>query len=540
MSDVVLSTGKAGSKRVSYLQVAPSTVISLNLSAVASAAAEYSTAADSGNSIALSMDEIHLQVDLGNGYQLAGMSFKLSNQEYIAKSNGEIHTGIVSSTGNGTKVGTVDPQTGDIKITDWPSGLSNSLGLTTVRGGAVPPVVGADSPYNTYAVTFRLSTAPIRPSSFSLQGSMRDGTTFNVSANSDGVINTTRVKGRINYQTGVVTIVFTTPSAPGQTAADISFLKIPGVTTALLDFAKNETLRYNAVAYTYLPLDSNLLGINPIRLPSDGRVPIFRAAGVAVVGHTDTTAPVTVGNGDTIDAGRERLSRVRLIGHDGVVITTGYTFDLEAGVVTFTNVTGYSQPVRLEHRIEDAGLIRDAQIDGTISLTRALTHNFPIGSYVSSAYTAGDLHARVSLIFDQATWDGTTYSDALVGAAATATYNTGNYPVEVKNDGASTERFVIRFTSATAFQVIGEDLGVIAPGTTAADCAPINPATSQPYFTIRKEGWGTGWATGNIVRLNTVGALASLWVIRTVKQGPSTGEDYTFSLLARGDVDNPL
>ena len=26
------------------------------------------------------------------------------------------------------------------------------------------------------------------------------------------------------------------------------------------------------------------------------------------------------------------------------------------------------------------------------------------------------------------------------------------------------------------------------------------------YFTIRALGWGTGWSTGNIVRLNTVGA----------------------------------
>lgn len=33
----------------------------------------------------------------------------------------------------------------------------------------------------------------------------------------------------------------------------------------------------------------------------------------------------------------------------------------------------------------------------------------------------------------------------------------------------------------------------IATGTTAADCVPINPRTGTPYFSICREGWGTGW-----------------------------------------------
>lgn len=540
MADVVLNTGTKGVKRVGFLAVAASTVVSLDLSGATSAAAEYSDTSDSANSFVENMDEIFLKVDLANNFILSGLSFKLSNKEYIAKANGDLQIDFNSITGVGTKVGEIAPQTGEIALTNWVGFFSNS-GLVEVRGAATAPPNGLDSPFNTYAVTFRLATSPIRPSSFSLLGTLKDGTTFNVAANADGVINATRVKGRINYESGVVTVVFVTPDAPaGMLTTDISFLEIPGVSDVYIDLAKNETLRYNAVAYTYLPLDSNLLGINPIRLPSDGRVPIFRAGAVGVIAHTDVTAPVTVINGSTIDAGRVRLSRVRVLGNNGSVITTGYTVDYEAGVVTFTDVSGYSQPVRVEHRIEDAGLVRDAQIDGTLSFTRALTHNFPIGSYVSSAFMAGDLHARVSLLFDQATWSPQTFSDALVGSAATATYNATNYPIEVMNDGATTQRWALLFTSTTAFNVIGEDLGVIATGTTATDCSPINPATGQPYFIIRKEGWGAGWSAGNLLRMNTVGALASMWVVRTVKQGPSTGEDYTFSLLARGDVDNPL
>ncbi|WP_410925238.1 hypothetical protein, partial [Pseudomonas aeruginosa] len=58
------------------------------------------------------------------------------------------------------------------------------------------------------------------------------------------------------------------------------------------------SLRYSAVAYSYLPLDAALLGIDPVRLPSDGRVPIFRPGGFAVVGHTGRIT-ASVSNGQT-------------------------------------------------------------------------------------------------------------------------------------------------------------------------------------------------------------------------------------------------
>jgi hypothetical protein len=274
-----------------------------------------------------------------------------------------------------------------------------------------------------------------------------------------------------------------------------------------------------------------------VRLPPDGRVPIFRPGGFAVVGHTgEITA--TVSNAQVIDCGRVRLSRVRVIGDDGIVINTGYTADLEAGTVTFTNVAGYSQPVTIQHRIEDMLLVSDVQITGKLRFTRALTHNFPVpGSYCSSALVAGDLFARTSLVFDQASWNG-TFSDT-PGTAATATFNDTTYPIAVSNRGAITERWAVQFTSSTAYNVIGENVGVIATGTTSTNCAPLNPNTGVPYFTIPALGWGSGWATGNVLRFNTIGAMFPVWVVRTVQQGPETVPDDQFTILIRGDVDTP-
>ena len=292
------------------------------------------------------------------------------------------------------------------------------------------------------------------------------------------------------------------------------------------------------MAYSYLPLDAALLGIDPVRLPSDGRVPIFRPGGFAVVGHTGKVT-AAVSNGQTIDCSRVRLSRVRIVGADGVVINTGYSADLEAGLVTFDDVTGYSQPVTIEHRIEDMAVVREASIGGEITFTRAMTHNYPLGSYLSSALVAGDLFSRVQNVFDQGTWNG-TWTDSPVGQSAVGTFNTTQYPIVVTNRGALTERWVVRFTGATTFEVIGEHVGVIGVGNTSTDCAPVNPAGGgAPYFTIPAAGWGAGWAQGNVLRINTIGAEYPVWAVRTVQQGPETVTDDDFTLLIRGDVDTP-
>ena len=178
-----------------------------------------------------------------------------------------------------------------------------------------------------------------------------------------------------------------------------------------------DTALFNAVAVSNLPLSAEVLGIDPVRLPVDGRVQILRKGDVLVIHHTATTSPATVSNDMTINLARVRIARVRVIGNDGATIVGGYTTDLDAGTVTFTNVTGYSQPVTIEHRIEDMALCSDAQINGGLTLTRPLTHDFPLGSLVSSALIMGDLHARVSVFFDQQTWSG-VWSDTVIGSGA--------------------------------------------------------------------------------------------------------------------------
>ena len=92
-------------------------------------------------------------------------------------------------------------------------------------------------------------------------------------------------------------------------------------------------------------------------------VPVTITGGsYSINGGPFTASAGSVSNGQTINCARVRLSRVRVVGHDGAVINTGYSTDLEAGTVTFINVSGYSQPVTIEHRIEDMAVVLLTQL----------------------------------------------------------------------------------------------------------------------------------------------------------------------------------
>ena len=447
-----------------------------------------------------------------------------------------------TSTDPGFVAGQLNYSSGIAEVTDWVvSGSATDFTLNslwTVR-----------QPWTSASIFFRTQSAPVKPSGVTLSLSDAQGNPITATGDINGIISGTHLRGLMDYDTGVVELQFgdylldadLTPAQKLEwwySADDIGAVQ-PGKIWRPWPVDPT-TLRYNSVAYFYLPLDAELLGIDPVRLPQDGRVTIFQPGFRVVIGHTKKTSPITVSNGQTIDLARTRLSRVLVRGANGQAIHTGYTFSLEAGTVTFTDVTGYSQPVTLEDRIEDMAIVGDVGIDGTVKITRPLTHDFPLGSYVSSALMAGDLKARVSVFFDQGTWDGVTYSDTLVGNVATGTYNDVLAPVEVTNAGALSERWVLQFTNSSTFRVIGEHVGVVmANGDINTDCAPINPITGQPYFTLPAIGWGAGWAAGNVLRMNTVGAMFTYNVIRTVQAGPEAGQDYAFSLLTRGDVDRP-
>ncbi|MCY1529227.1 hypothetical protein D9M68_643610 [compost metagenome] len=182
----------------------------------------------------------------------------------------------------------------------------------------------------------------------------------------------------------------------------------------------------------------------------------------------------------------------------------------------------------------------EVQISGALGINSPCPWDLPSGqAYVSSAVVWGDLQARLFRWFTQKTWNSgaPNWTDNPIGDSTTAQYNQLNYPPLVTNKGSIAGKWALVFTSASAFQVVEQQLGIVASGTTGADCAPINPANGAPYFTIKAAGWGAGWAAGNAVRFNTDACLGPLWICRTVLAGQGTVQDDTFQVQVRGDAD---
>ncbi len=444
--------------------------------------------------------------------------------------NGTLYADINPTTGSGIVAGTVNYTTGATEVTFYNAGATGSPVITSALG-VYGQWVGTGA-------AFRTAQAPIKPEALSItaatagSGSGGASELITGSANQDGVIVGDKMVGQINYEMGTAWVEF------GE-MVEGEWKPTP---------VQPETIRYNAVAYSYLPLDANILGIDPVRLPSDGRVPIYRPGDVVMVMHTTETAPQTVSNGGTIDCGRTRIGWIRVIDATGASKPTGFTLDRATGIVTFQDVSGMTMPIKVRHTVGDLRQITDAQITGQLTLARPLTHNFPSGeSIVASCLIHGDRRARVSSVWDQATWNG-TWGDSLVGSEATATLDVIAHPIEVTNEGAETERWLLRWTSTTNVELIGQRRGLVFSGPFTADIAPINPRTRNPdgtggvpYLRIPVAANGGGWSTGNVVRINTVGALADIWIARSIQQSDEPlgdGEDGV-ELYALGNIDRP-
>jgi hypothetical protein len=481
--------------------------------------------------------KIDLTPDFAETIVYGSVRFDLAGNTYVDR-NGQLFTNIKPDTGAGNYAGTLDYSTGTATLSLWSPNGSNTVALKSLLTDiSIQPVD---------MVTFRLPTSPIRQGSFQVRATaFEGGAHLTATANNDGVINTAAMFGYINYETGVAQIRFGAwvvptgheaeswfdPAAIVGTGADARIFKPAHVMA--------ETIVYNAVSYVYIPLSSAILGLDPVRLPPDGRVPIYSTGDVAVILNDQTTVG-TFSNGTTTNLGRVRLAKVVIKDAAGNMIAVDrYSANLDAGTVSWINLSGVSQPITIIDRIEDMGVVTDVQITGQLTLSQPLTHAFPIqNTLVSNAVINGTIYARVSLPFDQQTWSN-VWSDSVIGSTVAAQYNSTQYPIFVDNNSAIQERWVLIFTTSTLFNVVGEHVGQIVTGAnTNTNTAPINPNTAQPYFTIPAGGWGGGWSAGNVMRFNTYAANAPVWLIQSIGQGAATDPDFTFCIEARGDIDN--
>lgn len=457
--------------------------------------------------------------------------FTMAGKTFIER-NGTLYCDMLPN-GSATPAGSIDYASGIATPTLWVSGAAPGL--------AVHACLVKFGDFLVTSAFFRTAGSPLRPASTYVQVAAEDGTLVTAAADLSGNIAGSMALGAVEQSMGVVALRFGeyVLAAGNELEPWYDPAEIVGANVWKPRAVQPQTLRYSAVVISNLPLDAEILGLDPVRLPSDGRVPIFRPADVTVIHHTDIYNAETPAADSVINVGRTDLAALWLEdGDKKKLATTMYVADLAAGTATMAadlDLTGYVPPIAAKHRIEEMVMLSDVQINGQVSLSAPLLRDFPAGSYLSGALLYGDLQARATNLFDQQTWTGVWQSTA-IGDGATAQYNDVDHPVEVLNNGAVTERWRLIFTTTSSFQVIGENLGVIGTGTTGADLQPVNPLTGLPYFTLYAAGWGMGWAVGNNLRFDTIAAAPPTWLVRTVLPGAALAGD-SFDAQLRGDVD---
>jgi hypothetical protein len=447
-----------------------------------------------------------VKVDVPAGYQMltSDVAFAWAGTTYTAQGAALLRNWN-HNTGAGLAAGAVDSG-GTIGISGAAPGASNLLTwFNAAENRGVDLLVQQG--------TFRVQSAPIKVGSFQLQAGALVG-----NANNAGVLSG-QFAGTVDFQRGIV-----------------KWSRSGGVLAS--------ALTYNAVFLQYLPLDGSLLGLETARLPLDGRVPMYRPGGQVIVHNTlATTLPNPVVRNNAYSLGRQRIAAVVVRTVAGVKVPgSRYEVDFNLGTITFpvaADLTGFDQPFTVHHRIEDELMVLRADISGRLDLVSGLTHDYPANtSFVSSKLRKGDLFARAFNFLDRSTWAGSWQATADATAQPTASYNGINFPPVVTNRGAIAERWAVIFTGATQVRVVGETVGQVLTGvSTGTAIAPLNTETGVPYFSIPPEGWGGGWAVGNVLLFETAACGAPSWVARTVLQGPPTVASDAATIAFRADVD---
>lgn len=489
-----------------------------------------------------------LKLDLSSGFDeqiLTGSArFKVGVDIFLDRT-GLLYRNVNPANNSGIQSGLIQYGTGIVEIDSWTPNVDNTISLESLT------TTTDLLPVN--KISFRTPIMPIRPQSLTVVVGTLEYGQLTLTADENGVIETSRAHGQVNWENGFVTIYFYIktkiteanrteieandwydPLLEYQEAAD-TYINIPVWVDA-------SSVRYNAVAYTYIPLDSEILGLSATRLPIDGRVPIFRIGGIGIVSSSKNQELPSAIAGTTYDLGDQRISWAELEDVNGTKVPFDlYVVDYDYGRVTLGGdfaLGNLVAPLTVKYRYQDMGLIRDVQINGQLTFTKPLTHNYDaVDTIVGSALVIGDMQSRYTRKFVQPAW-GSIWTDEATGGTISANYNDSLYPIQVTNKGATQERWAIVFTGPESFYCVGEYTGRLTLiGSTSTEYAPPNPVTGVPYFVIKKEGWGAGWANGNVLRFNTVAANFPVWVIRTVKQSEPAVLSDQFQIMLRGDID---
>ena len=105
-------------------------------------------------------------------------------------------------------------------------------------------------------------------------------------------------------------------------------------------------------------------------------------------------------------------------------------------------------------------------------------------------------------------------------AGGTGTFN----PTYLTTDSIGTieQNWTLEFTTATAFNIVGDTVGAQGSGSTSGGASPTNSDYSKPYFVITSSAFGGAYEAGDTLTFTTTPATIPLWLKRTIPVAASS------------------
>ena len=186
-------------------------------------------------------------------------------------------------------------------MTQWVPGGNNTVQVLSLLTRIADPGVAF--------TFFRAPGSPLRSGMFTLRANRLDGELITATADINGDISSPQMRGKVDWESGVAKVQFgqLVPVAgnEGQPWFDPSLVEGDQVWRPALVLPGS--IYMGAVVYRSIPLSEVVIGLSSVRLPSDGRVPAFKAGQTVLIHHT---AKHTIGApqaGQVVAFGRTRI-----------------------------------------------------------------------------------------------------------------------------------------------------------------------------------------------------------------------------------------
>lgn len=243
-------------------------------------------------------------------------------------------------------------------------------------------------------------------------------------------------------------------------------------------------------------------------------------AGDSVVVYAGTqtdTQSVLTGSLPVRAYGVALLGSIVLAGQSALTVTLepGAPAIFSAGdAVYLTDKTSLSASAGAEEYATVASVGAASGGSQVVTLSAPIVNGYGAGARLASVMQVGDVLP--------------TLSGAAVVSATGGTLNASAVTLYPRSTVADT--WTLTFTSASAFNAVGQVSGSVGSGTVGGGFGPNNTNFGGSYFTLGAGALAGVWAVGNTVQFTTSPASIPLWLRRTVPANTMTFASNNFTL----------